>query len=355
MLQTRALSLKRLSLGRLSLVGVFLVATLAVSGSVARADCGAVIPPPVVSPSAGVSERALAASVYEFNTSVAQLAGGCLDSPFQSGASDAVAVYARSLLAGIDVQARRSGLSLERIPPTEGGISYLDLGQIRLLRRCNTNSTPVQTGWQGWVQAAINAYGVGSPHAQMLKSFLDSGGMSYTIPDGLTTADTPDRLLRNFYSPPTKAEIVAFERDAKIMFAHTKIEDFLDGIGPLAAAGMVIYMAKDPNGAYARLGASRAGRFLNAVGEFVESDPGDVWDFISRWGRHPQQDLRLAVATCLLEHLLEFHFGAYFHQVEQLALSDPLFGDTVRQCWQFGQTLEPGNAERFVSLTERIA
>ena len=92
-----------------------------------------------------------------------------------------------------------------------------------------------------------------------------------------------------------------------------------------------------------------------AVGEFVESDPGDVWDFISRWGCDPQQDLRLAVATCLLEHLLELHFGAYFPQVEQLALSDPLFGDTVRQCWQFGQALEPGNAKRFVSLIERIA
>ncbi len=92
-----------------------------------------------------------------------------------------------------------------------------------------------------------------------------------------------------------------------------------------------------------------------AVGEFVESDPGEVWDFISRWGCHPQQDLRLAVATCLLEHLLELHFGAYFPQVEQLALSDPLFRDTVRQCWQFGQALEPGNAKRFVSLIERIA
>jgi len=91
-----------------------------------------------------------------------------------------------------------------------------------------------------------------------------------------------------------------------------------------------------------------------AVGEFVESDPGAVWGFIRRWGVHPQEDLRAAVATCLLEHLLEHHFAAFFPQVEQLALADPLFGDTFRRCWQFGQAREPGNGERFAALAERV-
>src|SRR4051812_16582633 len=64
-----------------------------------------------------------------------------------------------------------------------------------------------------------------------------------------------------------------------------------------------------------------------AVGEFTESDPAAVWAFICRWGTHTQEDLRDAVATCLLEHLLEYHFAAYFPQVERLALADPRFGD----------------------------
>jgi hypothetical protein len=90
------------------------------------------------------------------------------------------------------------------------------------------------------------------------------------------------------------------------------------------------------------------------VGEFIESEPEAVWGFVCRWGAHRQKDLRDAVATCLLEHLLEHHFAAYFARVEQIAESDPLFGDTFRRCWQLGQALETGNAERFASLVERL-
>ncbi|HLJ97530.1 MAG TPA: hypothetical protein VKU02_30500 [Gemmataceae bacterium] len=56
-----------------------------------------------------------------------------------------------------------------------------------------------------------------------------------------------------------------------------------------------------------------------AVGEFIESEPEEVWQFIRRWGGHPQEDLRSAVATVLLEHLLEQHFAGYFSRVEQIA------------------------------------
>jgi hypothetical protein len=96
-----------------------------------------------------------------------------------------------------------------------------------------------------------------------------------------------------------------------------------------------------------------------AVSEYIWSGPQDaveaVWEFTRRWGVHPQDDLRAAVATCLLEHLLEHHFAAYFPRVGRLALAEPLFGDTFKRCWQLGQALEPGNAERFVRLGERIA
>jgi hypothetical protein len=91
-----------------------------------------------------------------------------------------------------------------------------------------------------------------------------------------------------------------------------------------------------------------------AVGEYIESEPEAVWEFLRRWGGHPQEDLRAAVATCLLEHLLEFHFAAYFPRVEELARADLLFGDMFQLCWQFGQAKEPGNAERFKALMEGL-
>jgi len=40
------------------------------------------------------------------------------------------------------------------------------------------------------------------------------------------------------------------------------------------------------------------------IGQYIESDPESVWEFVSRWGQHHDEDLRMAVATCLLEHLL---------------------------------------------------
>jgi hypothetical protein len=93
---------------------------------------------------------------------------------------------------------------------------------------------------------------------------------------------------------------------------------------------------------------------LIAVGQFIESDPDAVWEFIRRWGVNNDEDLRDAIATCLLENLLEYHFTTYFALVEQLALSDRLFRDTFRRCWQLGQAEEPGNAERFIALRARL-
>ena len=101
-------------------------------------------------------------------------------------------------------------------------------------------------------------------------------------------------------------------------------------------------------------GQDQRWKAIIAVGEYIESEPEAVWQFICRWGSHLQEDLRDAIATCLLEHLLEYHFVRYFPQVEHLALTDPMFADTFRRCWRFGQTPEPGNAEQFTRLAERL-
>jgi len=62
-----------------------------------------------------------------------------------------------------------------------------------------------------------------------------------------------------------------------------------------------------------------------AVGDFIEAQPEPVWSFIVRWGSSSDADLRMAVATCLLDHLLEYHFDQFISQVEITAKDDPLF------------------------------
>jgi len=90
------------------------------------------------------------------------------------------------------------------------------------------------------------------------------------------------------------------------------------------------------------------------VGSYLRDEPEAVWGFVARWGGHEQEDLRSAIATCLLEHLLEHHFALLFPRVEALAAADPLFADTFKKCWKLGQAEQPENAARFDSLATRL-
>ena len=90
------------------------------------------------------------------------------------------------------------------------------------------------------------------------------------------------------------------------------------------------------------------------VAEFIETDPEAVWPFIKRWGGHPDEDLRMAVATCLLEHLLEHHFDDFIARVEDRARADALFAGTVGTGWKLGQAEEPRRAARFDRLIAAI-
>ena len=86
------------------------------------------------------------------------------------------------------------------------------------------------------------------------------------------------------------------------------------------------------------------------VAAFAETDPDELWQFALRWGSSPDEDLRAAVATCLLEHLLEYHFKYLFPTVAAAARADSTFADTVLRCWKFGQTQESQNASEFDEL-----
>ena len=90
------------------------------------------------------------------------------------------------------------------------------------------------------------------------------------------------------------------------------------------------------------------------VGEFIESNPEEVWEFVVAWADHEQEDLRDAIATVLLEHLLEYHFDLIFPRVEVHAAASPLFADTFGRCWRFGQSALPQNAVKFDELQQRL-
>jgi hypothetical protein len=91
------------------------------------------------------------------------------------------------------------------------------------------------------------------------------------------------------------------------------------------------------------------------VRAFIKTEPEHVWTFVDRWGRSDEKDLRTAIATCLLEHVLEHWFDRFFPRVELAVRSDIRFADTFSRCWQFGEAEELGNAERFKTLHDEAA
>lgn len=90
------------------------------------------------------------------------------------------------------------------------------------------------------------------------------------------------------------------------------------------------------------------------VGRFIKSDPEPVWAFALKWGRHPNGDLRMAIATCLLEHLLGHHFDLIFPRVEVAVKRSRRFADTFCSCRKFDQSEEPANARRMDRLQRSL-
>lgn len=90
------------------------------------------------------------------------------------------------------------------------------------------------------------------------------------------------------------------------------------------------------------------------ISYFVSQEPNAIWPFVLKWGSHADADLRAAIATCLLEHLLEHHFDPIFPLVEAAARSNVWFAKTTAMCWKFGQASDPTRAERFDRLRREI-
>lgn len=87
-----------------------------------------------------------------------------------------------------------------------------------------------------------------------------------------------------------------------------------------------------------------------AIARYIESHPEEVWQFAHHWGNCSEEDVRNAIACCLLEHLLEHHWRLLLPRVEQAVKDEPLLADTVRRCWKFGQSADVVNAAEFDRL-----
>ncbi len=116
------------------------------------------------------------------------------------------------------------------------------------------------------------------------------------------------------------------------------------------AAGRLLPGSPAPEGA-----VDERWQAIGKVSAFIKTEPEQVWSFVYRWGCSDEEDVRTAIATCLLEHILEHWFDRFFPRVEHAVRSDPRFADTFSRSWKFGEAKQPVNAERFDKLSDEAA
>ena len=86
------------------------------------------------------------------------------------------------------------------------------------------------------------------------------------------------------------------------------------------------------------------------VSEFIDSQPHQVWAFARKWASHQQEDLQVAIATCVLEHLLEHDFATFFPLVSAEARASAAFARTLAVAW----LAEPAHANQLRHLLASI-
>jgi hypothetical protein len=89
---------------------------------------------------------------------------------------------------------------------------------------------------------------------------------------------------------------------------------------------------------------------IGKMERFVETQPEPIWEFINKWGRHPQADLRTAIGVILLERLLDQHFSAFIDRVETAVRESKRFKDTLGRAYWIGEAAWPPNARRLDAL-----
>jgi hypothetical protein len=91
-----------------------------------------------------------------------------------------------------------------------------------------------------------------------------------------------------------------------------------------------------------------------ALGEFAAFEPESIWPLVLKHGSRRHADARMAIATCVLEHILEHHFDTFFPRVADAARSSHWFADTAGSCWLMGQSELPRNARRWRRLMSEL-
>lgn len=79
---------------------------------------------------------------------------------------------------------------------------------------------------------------------------------------------------------------------------------------------------------------------LIVIGEFIENHPEDIWSIVLEHASNSDEDMKTALATILLEHLLEHHFDNFVPKLRREIVDGKnlAVAKVLAKCWVFGNT-----------------
>jgi hypothetical protein len=90
--------------------------------------------------------------------------------------------------------------------------------------------------------------------------------------------------------------------------------------------------------------------------EYVQKAPNLIWPLVVKAGSSEEEDLRMAMAACVLEHLLGEHFEEYFPKVKELInAGNRNLRSTLEFCSKMDQSEEERNSSQWDELVYNSA
>lgn len=90
------------------------------------------------------------------------------------------------------------------------------------------------------------------------------------------------------------------------------------------------------------------------LSDYAEENPDFIWPLVIKHGSSSDGDLRSAIATCALEHILEHHFAEYFDRLaDAMAQRNSKLALTFGCCWKLGEARLADNAQRWDDLLRK--
>ena len=90
-----------------------------------------------------------------------------------------------------------------------------------------------------------------------------------------------------------------------------------------------------------------------AATEYVYAEPDKIWPLVVRFGSSDELDVRQAIASCVLEHILEHHFETFFPRLEgEIRGGNGNLRDTLKLSWKLGHSESAANSARWDALIQ---